>query len=273
MSRPHVEFVQSQSVAWEVQADGTSLKVLSRDPVMGDHTALRLYPADGQGFMRLPAAGQSLEFYVLDGELTLSGRGLAPHAYGYLPAGSKARPWQSRNAAIVLEILEHRPPAPAGETDPEILLDAASLPWDVSTYDPKLRHMQNARKVLRLGPGDGGRSFLLTGLPHGFPDTPGLPLEKHPHGEEMFMIHGEMKSPQGVMRDGAYFYRPPGIWHGLHVSEFGFLMFLRTPGANRVITQWSEEPHDIFYRPSFQPVLPAEAPASWQVGLPPRPVY
>jgi hypothetical protein len=271
MARPHVEFIQSQAVDWVDSDGGTAIKPLNIDPDNGDGTWLRRYPP-GQGQAMVPRAGSSLEFYVLDGDIRVDGVPLAPHAYGYRPAETAGLHWESQNGAILLEIVEARPVA-AGEPDPAILLDTTALPWDVSTYDPQLRHMHNARKVLRLGPGDGGRTFLLAGLPHGFPATPDLPLEKHPHAEEMFLIQGEMKSPQGVMRDGAYFYRPPGIWHGLHVSEFGFFMLMRSPGANRISTQWSGERHRVQYNPVFHPVLPADAPAGWAVPHPARPGY
>ncbi|MFV3076368.1 cupin domain-containing protein [Niveispirillum fermenti] len=271
MARPHVEFVQSQSVEWQDAGDGTAVKRLNIDPDNGDGTVLRRYPA-GSGRAPQPRAGLSLEFYVLDGEIAIDGRVLGAHAYGYRPAGTPALTWQTSAGALVLEIGEARP-VPAGQDDPAILLDCLALPWDVSTYDPQLRHMHNARKVLRLGPGDSGRTFLLAGLPHGFPSTPDLPLERHPHGEEMFLIQGEMKSPQGVMRDGAYFYRPPGIWHGLHVSEFGFLMLMRSPGANKISTQWSEARHPVQYRPAFDPVLPEGAPAAWGRPHAARPTY
>jgi len=261
MARPHVEFVQSQSVDWVDGGDGTAIKPLNIDPVNGDGTWLRRYPA-GFGTPLAARPGTSLEFYILDGTVRLDGINLGPHAYGYQPVGTSPSVWESVEGALVLEIREERPVSPT-EPDPTILLDATALPWDVSTYDPQLRHMHNARKVLRLGPGDSGRTFLLAGLPHGFPATPDLPLEKHPHAEEMFLIHGEMKSPQGVMRDGAYFYRPPGIWHGLHVSEFGFLMLMRSPGANRISTEWSQHRHPVQYSPTFRPILPEGAPEAW----------
>lgn len=261
MARPHVEFVQSQSVDWVDCGDGTAIKPLNIDPVHGDGTWLRQYQA-GSGISPLLRPETSVEFYVLDGALDLNGNSLKAHAYGYLPAGTPPSAWKSAAGALVLEIREERP-VPPTESDPAILLDTTNLPWDISTYDPQLRHMHNARKVLRLGPGDSGRTFLLAGLPHGFPDTPDLPLEKHPHAEEMFLIHGEMKSPQGVMRDGAYFYRPPGIWHGLHVSEFGFLMLMRSPGANRISTQWSQQKYPIQYSPAFRPILPEDVPTAW----------
>ena len=90
-----------------------------------------------------------------------------------------------------------------------ISIDTRFMPWDVSTYDPKLAHLRLARKVLRMGPHDSCRTFLLTGLPHGFPAVDTLPVETHRHCEEGFMIHGEMFAPEGIV-------------HGPHVSETGF---------------------------------------------------
>ena len=108
---------------------------------------------------------------------------------------------------------QNDPDAAAGAAE-AIELDTQAMPWDVSVYDPALSHLRLARKVLRMGPNDSGRTFLLAGLPHGIPDASELPAETHPHCEEMFMIHGEMFAPEGVMRAGSYFFRPPRILHG-----------------------------------------------------------
>jgi hypothetical protein len=66
------------------------------------------------------------------------------------------------------------------------------------------------------------------------------------------------------MRPGAYFYRPPGILHGPHVSQTGFLQIMRSPGANRIVTHWSAERRPLPIGAPYAPVLPAGAPDRWR---------
>ena len=70
------------------------------------------------------------------------------------------------------------------------------------------------------------------------------------------MISGEMWAPEGRMAAGAYFYRPPGIEHGPHVSETGFLQIMRSPGANRIVTHWSDQRKPLPIRARHSPVIP-----------------
>lgn len=78
------------------------------------------------------------------------------------------------------------------------------------------------------------------------------------------MVHGEMWAPEGLMRAGAYFFRPPRIVHGPHVSETGFLQIMRSPGANRIVTHWSAEHRPLPIGAHYAPVLPAGTPQSWR---------
>jgi hypothetical protein len=95
-------------------------------------------------------------------------------------------------------------------------------------------------------------------MPQGFPASGSEPLERHPHFEEMFMIYGDMPCSRGIMRAGAYFWRPPGIWHGADCTVSGFLMLMRTPGTNVTVSEWCSKPHPVLLAPTFDPVLPPE---------------
>ncbi len=72
------------------------------------------------------------------------------------------------------------------------------------------------------------------------------------------MIPGDMPCSRGIMREGAYFWRPPSIWHGADCSVNGFLMFMRTPGTNRTISEWADQGHAVHIDPPHRPILPAE---------------
>ena len=263
MARPHIEFVQVQNVAWHYRPDGSAERVLNADPDSGEETVMVRYLA-GYHAPANPTEAGAEEFFVLDGEVEIDGLSRRRHAYGFLPRGSGLGARYSRGGAILLVFRHGRddPDSVAGTAE-TLAVDSAAMPWDVSTYDPKLVHLRLARKVLRLGPNDSGRTFLLTGMPHGVPEERDLPAEHHDHCEEMFMISGEMWAPEGPMRPGAYFFRPPGIVHGPHVSETGFLQIMRSPGANRIVTHWSENRRPLPIGAPYAPVLPEGAPPEW----------
>lgn len=263
MARPHIEFVQTQNVGWTDMPDGSRAKVLSSDETSTDATLIVRYPAGWSSDAFAPDAPAE-EYFVLDGVILTDGEECGQHSYGFIPAGSGLGRRRTDGGATLLIFRHAQGDADtlAGVAEP-IRIDTMRMPWDVSTYDPVLSYMQLARKILRLGPNDSGRTFLLTGLPHGLPPRGELRSERHRHCEEMFMLHGEMFAPEGRMCPGAYFYRPPGIVHGPHVSCTGFLQIMRSPGANRIVTEWSDEYHPLPIDNPYSPVMPAGTPDSW----------
>ena len=54
------------------------------------------------------------------------------------------------------------------------------------------------------------------------------PTETHPCVEEFFLLEGSLGWPQGMMRPGAYFWRPPVIEHGPGASLTGYLGLFRS---------------------------------------------
>jgi hypothetical protein len=149
------------------------------------------------------------------------------------------------------------------------LINTVEQPWDRVGLEGEIAHLQYARKNLRFAPDGKRRTYLLGGMPQGFP-ADGSRLEKHPHAEEVFMIAGDMPCSLGVMKAGAYFYRPPEIEHGLDCSLGGFLFIMRTPGSNVTISKWSQELFPVSFTPHHAPELPANHPAR---GAPARSVY
>jgi hypothetical protein len=259
MSRPHVEFVQSQMLPWTDMRDGVRKKCLSRDAETQASTSMWSVAAGWSS--PIPGGSPAMEVFVLDGELQLDGVTFKRHGYLFRPQTASQSSWGSPTGATFI-VFRYAPDDPDAQTDP-IATDTVSMPWDVSTLDPMLSHLCLARKILRLGPNDSGRTYLLTGLPHGIPDKISMPVERHPHDEEMFLIFGEMKAPEGVMTTGAYFYRPSGIIHGPHISEFGFLMLMRCPGSNSITTEWTKQYRPLPLDPPHDPVLPPGWPSHW----------
>lgn len=72
------------------------------------------------------------------------------------------------------------------------------------------------------------------------------------------MVSGDMACHVGIMRAGAYFNRPPGIPHGRDCTRTGYLLFCRTPGANRTTSAWTAEKFPVLWDPPHRPVLPPE---------------
>ena len=55
--------------------------------------------------------------------------------------------------------------------------------------------------------------------------------EIHPVVEEMYLLAGEVHGDRGIMRPGAYFWRPPFVPHGPYGTQTGNLYFFRTRGG------------------------------------------
>ena len=290
MARDYVEIIHSPQLPWQPASAafaGAHWKRLSHDPDTGACTALLRWPP---GRAPLPAAlAADWEYFVLRGELRLGAQPPAGmHFYGYLPAGlplghvdvgaaaigapaAEGGSPPGTGEAILLCFFSRTPQAladatrmagsaPAASHDASRLLgpvDTTALRWDSSGIDPNINHLNAARKNLRFAPEGDCRSYLLGGMPQGFPYG-GNAMERHPHGEEFFMVSGDMACHVGILRAGAYFNRPPQIAHGRDCTRTGYLLFCRTPGANRTVTAWSDEKYPVLWNPPHRPVLPPE---------------
>jgi hypothetical protein len=274
VARPFVEFLQSQwlswrSSGWPGRRGELDVKALSRDPDDGSCTVLLRYGPNWRG--TLEPIGADEEMFVLSGALSRAGTEYLPHDYAFLPAGHGGAVLAGDAGAIVLCCFSAEPrPSPAADYDATRLVArvrASELPWDRTHMDPNIEHLNAWRKNLRLDPDGKCRTYLLGGLPDGYPRSGVEPLERHPHCEEMFMVAGDMPCSLGVMRAGAYFWRPPGIWHGADCTRNGFLCFMRTPGTNRTVSEWGA-PHPVRWDPPFAPVLPADLAGVGRAPLP-----
>ncbi|MET0239988.1 MAG: hypothetical protein ABW184_08830 [Sphingobium sp.] len=261
MARPYIEFVQTQNVDWVTLPDRTSVKRLNGDPESGEETYLIRYPAGFQSTDRGPE-DRAEETLVIDGEIMIGETLHGYHGYGFTPRGESAGARSTTDGATLLVFRYGRddPNSVSGACE-AITVDPTTVPWDMSASDGRIAHLRLARKVLRLGPNDSSRTFLLIGLPHGKPPADAMPAEIHDHFEEMFMLQGEMWMPEGKIRPGAYFYRPPGIVHGPHVSLSGFFQIMRA-GANYVRTEWTA-PVPLPIGAPYNPAIPEGTPDSW----------
>jgi hypothetical protein len=81
--------------------------------------------------------------------------------------------------------------------------------------------------------------------------------EVHPTVEEMYLISGEVHGNRGVMRPGAYFWRPPSMPHGPYGTRTGNLYLFRTKGG-LLSTSYVDPERKFRWWPEFDPVLPPE---------------
>ena len=271
MPRPHIEFIQQQDLPFDaVQLAGgarpdVGVKRLSVDADTGATSSLVEVPA---GWSR-PASGSfdvDEELYVLSGDLTISGVRYTEHTYAFLPAGYVRADSFSEGGALLLAFSSGQPhwhsdPAAAG-TDGRRLVTYLNLfdgPW-TGNFHPRFP-AGAGRKWLRRDPVTTDESWILGTLAL----RNGRRPEKHPVVEEMYLIAGELVGPQGVMRPGAYFWRPPEVWHGPYGSKTGCLMLFRTVGGP-LSTVYTETELDFEWNPDgYHPILPPELAAA--VGL------
>jgi hypothetical protein len=273
MARPHLEFIQTQTVPWrelgEGQArPGASVKVLSQDRDTKACTEIMRYPK-GWRIDRPHYLTCDEELYVLDGSFAIGAVTYQPGDYAYLPAGMPRPDMSSDEGASVLTFFEGPHTNVIGETpgemyDPARLIARIAtrdMPW-AGPSDPVIAAMTNGagRKSLRKDPVTGDQTWILTLGPDDPAQMTEMRTEIHPVVEESFLLDGEVSMQCGVMQPGAYFWRPPGKEHGPVGTLKGLTGFFRTKGGT-LSTQWSEKAYPIAWRGPYQPTLTEEAKA------------
>lgn len=259
MTRPWIEFVQSQQLPWRRDdlwgaRPGVEAKVLSLDPDGGAASLLVRYPA-GWRLEHPGALCADEEFVVLDGALSAGTRRYGHLSYAHWPAGREQGPITSESGAIVLTFFSSRPRAIApAPFDPGRLvehLDAFSVPY-TGNFHPEFPPGAG-RKRLYEDPLTHDQSWILGTLPMRWAER----AEVHPVVEEMYLISGESHGNRGVMRPGAYFWRPAGIAHGPYGTLTGNLYFFRTKGGP-LRTEYVDGAGRFRWWPEYDPAIPEE---------------
>lgn len=257
MSRPFIEFVQSQVIPWEQGLYGgarpdVAVRTLSRDEEIGSSSNLLRYPA-GWSQQQRQVLSADEELFVLAGSLTVGSRTYGRYEYAHLPAGFKRPMMSSEQGAVVLTFFSDEPAETDSiEMDESRLVDhvdAFAGPW-TGNFHPKFPGGAG-RKFMRQDPHDGEETWVLGTMPLRW----GLRPEKHPVVEEMYLLAGELVGPVGTMKAGAYFWRPEEEWHGPFGSPTGNLMLFRTIGGP-LSTEYTDEEVDFSWTPEHRPILP-----------------
>ncbi len=265
MARPHIEFIQAQAVDWRtLGADssrpGAAAKPLSYDPDSKAVTQIIRY-APGWRLEQAHHLESDEEFYVLSGTLKINDILYGEGDYAYLPAGYPRNSMTAPEGADVMTFYEgaHKRvagPAPDGFYTADNLIErisTKSVPWGGAT-DPKVAAPGVKRLGLRKDAKTGDSTWLLDIDETGMTGEVNR-LETHPVVEEVFLLSGEMHMPMGVLKRGAYFWRPPGIPHGPVGTRTGALGLFRCKGGP-LTTDWSEESYPVPWDSPYAPQLP-----------------
>lgn len=259
MARPWIEFVQSQCLPWQpVQfrdvRPGVESKVLSADAETGACSLLVRYPAGWS------ALGGSLsvddELFVLEGALEIGNRSHGEWAFAHFPAGFATGAWSAPRGAVALEFFSGSPAWANGAIayDARHLvehLDAMKVPY-TGNFHPEFPPGAG-RKILYQDPVTLDTTWLLGTMPLRWAER----SEVHPTVEEMYLLAGEVHGNRGVMRPGAYFWRPASKAHGPFGTQTGNLYFFRTQGG-QLKTTYVDAERPFQWWPAYDPVLPSE---------------
>lgn len=259
MGRPWIEFVQSQRLSWRTDVlaalrPGAEAKVLSHDDADGACSLLVRYPC---GFVAEPGSlTADDEVFVLEGTLDIGDTRHGPFGYSHLPVGCDAGRWSSPHGAVVLEFFSTAPARAAGQrrfdaTRMVIGLDALQVPY-TGNFHPEFPPGAG-RKILYQDPQTRDTSWLLGTLPLRWAER----SEVHPTVEEMYLLAGEVHGNRGVMRPGAYFWRPGGKPHGPYGTQTGNLYFFRTKGG-QLSTEYVDAERPFRWWPEYDPILPSD---------------
>ncbi|MEU6075768.1 DUF4437 domain-containing protein [Micromonospora sp. NPDC047074] len=262
--RPFIEFVQAQQLGWADSTPyhdvrpGTGIRVLSTDAGSGAASLLVRYPA---GWQRPVAETltEDEEFFVISGRLVVDGQAYDRYGYGHLPAGYFRSGMSAPDGAVVLTFFAGQPEHRAASTHHSELavervvahIDGLAGQWGAG-FNPKFPPGAG-RKWLRRDPVTGDETWILGTMPL----RNGTRPERHPVVEEMYLLSGELHGHVGVMRPGAYFWRPPEEWHGPFGSLTGNVMLFRTVGGP-LSTVYDDTEVPFAWDPPSRPILPPD---------------
>lgn len=243
MSRPHIEFIQSQSISGrtlQIDGFGKELKsrMLSRDESSGATTEIISLSEGWEAPAGFFAA--DLELFILSGCLQIGNYRLDKHSYSFIPANNPCGPWQALEDTDILWMpsgsvhysQQLNTPTASRSLDYIACIQTSAIPWG-TTITPGFPPGA-MRKQLRIDPATGASTWLLGVLPQWQENR----VEIHPVAEEALVISGAITSERGKMDQGCYFWRPPDIPHGPMSTDDGVFIFFRTDGPLKTLYSW-----------------------------------
>lgn len=270
--RPHIEFIPSQWLPWDdsflsAVRPGVAARVLSRDDVDGACSLVLRYPP---GFVRgAEALDADEEFIVLAGALEIDGVAYGRHDYAHLPRGLRRSGLCSERGAEVLTFFSKAPRAFAADDATLPAADPARLVRRIDTRamegmkGPRkhmasegFNHGGTVHKLLFDDPLTRDKTWIAGLPPYWSCDT----VERHPVCEEEFALAGDIHMPNGVMYEGAYFWRPADVPHGPFGTVGGTIHLCRGKGG-LYSTRFEPATRPFRWDPPYEPILPPRLPA------------
>ena len=227
MARPFIEFIQAQNLTWDAR-HGVEIKHLSQDDETGASSSIVRYPPGWQTPGRTLASDQ--EFFVLDGEIRHGNVIYTQDCYAFWPRGFQRQAMVTPTGAVVL--MFHAAPDPNAPYDPDRLTEYVNIregDWNADLVAMGLDAMATFSRIRRLrsDPDTGEITYVTAVLPFFQESQP----ERHPVIQEIFVLAGEVAGPHGIMRAGAYVWRPANITHGPYGSTTGAVFLFRSHGG------------------------------------------
>lgn len=210
---------------------GIRAKQLSLDP-RTQRASYRVQLPSDWSFTTGASPGQSVEIYVLAGEVSLGEFQLRSGGYAYLPPGHTGSQMESTNGALMLYFLDDSDDASVIQTP--LITNSEILDWQSEDIGVSV-------KTLRYDPGSGARSWLQRIEPEAM-----LPLQRSNQNVEGYLVSGsimysecsEGMSGTDQYLPGGYFHRPPGATHAgpETTTESGAVWYLRVMNEEQVET-------------------------------------
>lgn len=227
-NRSDVDFIESVDLPWERPADGQfgflgggRKRLLSRDPGDGAETAVQRVVDPQRGVLAAEA-----DIYVLSGGGVLNGETIEVNDYVHIAAGAEVDLVPGVRGLVLYCGFWGVPAFEPGDGDTGVVsvTHTERLQWTPATWSGEVELRPGAMlKTLRKD--DQAYIYLAAMMPGWRSESE----ESHPVYEESYKIYGDvLMGARGVMREGSYFFRSPGVFHGPLYSRGGTMSFIRS---------------------------------------------
>ncbi len=268
IGRFHTDFVPSQVAPGRVLGENNSQPGVKGDALSYDAkgnkavTVIFRYPTNWS--MPKPHyVNSDQEFYILEGSVNFDGTIYKAGDYAYLPAGYYHGVMKSDDGCTMLNFYEGEHLAfyeqtPAGMYVPAKLIkkiQTGKLKWKALKYAAAEAWGHKPQiKVLRNDDVTGETTFLIKVAADKPDKVTNRRTATHSAVEEMYVIDGEISTPRGVMKSGAYVWRAPGTVRGPFGSKTGYTALVRSKGG-ALNTKLSDASAQIEWDAPYQPII------------------
>ncbi|MBL8645424.1 MAG: cupin domain-containing protein [Rhodospirillaceae bacterium] len=266
LGRFHTDFVQAQAVPGRVLGENNSQPGVEGTPLSynakGDKAVTVVFRYPARWAMPKPHyVNSDQEFYILDGSVTFDDTTYGPGDYAYLPAGYQHKVMTSAAGCTMLNFYEGEHLAFYAETPAGMYIssklikktETAKMAWAPLKDAASQSLGANPHgKLLRTDTATGESTWLVKVDADAKPAGLARAVATHAAVEEFFVLEGEVASPRGVMKTGAYVWRAPGQPRGPLGSKTGYTAIIRSKGGalNSIL---SETPAAVVWAANYAP--------------------